>query len=331
MTDLDYSVIAKELAAKIRVDLVTNTAILEQVSYTETCTVRCKFCGSNDVVKNGVRTGNIQYYLCHDCKRTFAGNNALEGMKYPPDRIATAITLFYDGLSIDKIRRRIDDLFHSYTSDSTVYEWIVRYSKIAVDKTKSTHITVGNYWVGDETVLKLDKGVNAWFWDIIDDDTRFLLASHMSLTRTTNDAQILMENALEQAGKIPKIIFTDRLRAYLDGIELTFGSNTKHIQGSPFDVQNNTNKIERFHSTLKSRTEIMRGMQNPKTAMIIMDGWLVNYNYFRPHEGIGNKTPAVAAKSNYPYKNWLDVVTNNSIKGEACRWTKTPLSHQTEQ
>jgi putative transposase len=325
MSDLDYAVIAKELSAKIHVDLVSNTATLEQVNYISTCTVKCKFCGSPNVVKNGVRSGNIQYYLCRSCKRTFAGNNALEGMKYPPDRIATAITLFYDGLSIDKIRRRIDDLYHAYPSDSTVYEWIIRYTKIAVAKTKPTHITVGNYWVGDETVLKLDKGVKVWFWDIIDDETRFLLGSHISLARTIKDAQILMENALYQAGKMPKLIFTDRLAAYLDGIELTFGSKTQHIQGSPFEIENNTNKIERFHSTLKSRTDIMRGMQNPKTAALIMDGWLVNYNYFRPHEALLDlkpkgieKTPAIAAKSDYPYKSWKDVVLAGGIKGEAC-------------
>lgn len=270
------------------------------------------------MVKNGVRTGNIQYYLCRACGRAFAGNNALEGMKYPPDQIATALRLFYEGLSIDKIRRELDSLYHVYPSDSTVYEWVIRYTKIAVDKTKSSKITAGNIWVADETVLKLDKDINGWFFDIIDDDTRFLLASHMSLNRTTKDAQTLMEKALERAGKMPKIVYTDRLRAYLDGIELTFGAYTEHRQGGPFDIQNNTNKIERFHSTLKSRTEIMRGMHNKQTAVLIMDGWLINYNYFRPHESLGNKTPAVAAKSDYPYKNWNDVVTVNSLKVESC-------------
>jgi transposase-like protein len=182
----------------------------------------------------------------------------------------------------------------------------------------ASKITAGNIWVADETVLKLDKDINGWFFDIIDDDTRFLLASHMSLNRTTKDAQTLMEKALERAGKMPKIVYTDRLRAYLDGIELTFGAYTEHRQGGPFDIQNNTNKIERFHSTLKSRTEIMRGMHNKQTAVLIMDGWLINYNYFRPHESLGNKTPAVAAKSDYPYKNWNDVVTVNSLKVESC-------------
>ena len=317
MTTPDYSVIAKELAKKIHVEPVLY-ANLEQVNYTSTCTVKCKFCGSLNVVRNGVRSGNIQYYLCRDCKRTFAGNNALEGMKYPPEQITTAIILFYDGLSIDKIRRRLDDLYHAYPSDSTVYEWILRYTKIAVDKTKDSHIKVGNYWIADETVLKLDQNINGWFWDVIDDETRFLLASHMSLTRTTQDAQKLMEKALERSGKMPKIVFTDGLRAYLDGIELTFGSNTQHVLGNPFDMQYNTNKIERFHSTLKSRTGIMRGMHNKQTAMLIMDGWLVNYNYFRPHESLGDKTPAFAAKSDYPYKGWKDVVMQHSLKVESC-------------
>ena len=236
----------------------------------------------------------------------------------PPEPIAAALRLFYEGLSIDKIRRELDSQYHVYPSDSTVYEWVVRFSRVAVEKTKTCTIKAGDFWVADETVLKLDKNINGWYWDIIDDDTRFLLASHMSFTRTTEDARILMERALERAGKKPKIIFTDRLRAYLDGIELTFGSSTKHIHGSPFDIEYNTNKIERFHSTLKSRTEIMRGMHNKQTAMLIMDGWLINYNYFRPHEGIGNITPASAAKSDYPYKGWIDVVMNNSLKGESC-------------
>jgi tripartite-type tricarboxylate transporter receptor subunit TctC len=59
-------------------------------------------------------------------------------------------------------------------------------------------------------------------------------------------------------------------------------------------------------------------MHNKQTAVLIMDGWLVNYNYFRPHESVGNKPPAVAAKSDYPYKSWKDVVMAGAIKGEAC-------------
>lgn len=289
-------------------------AHLEDVTYTQTISILCKHCGSKNVVKYG-KKGDIQYYLCRDCKRTFAGNDALPGMRYPPDRIATSLRLFYEGLSLDKIRRELDSLYHVYPSDSTVYDWVVRYTKAAIKEAKYSNVKVGSVWIADETVLKLDKDVHVWFWDIIDDATRFLLGSHISLTRTTKDAQALMESALMRAGKVPRIICTDKLAAYLDGIELIFGSDTKHKQGSPFDIANNTNLIERFHSTLKSRTEIMRGMQNPTTAALIMDGWLIYYNFFRPHEALRDllpkgvdKTPAQVAKADYPYKSWLDVV-----------------------
>lgn len=154
---------------------------------------------------------------------------------------------------------------------------------------------------------------NIWCWDIIDADTRFLLATHLSLTRTTKDAQILMEKAEKVANKIPKLILTDSLRAYIDGIELTFGSETKHLQSKPFaraDIS--TNKIERFHSTLKTRTEIMRGLKSLRTAQALLDGWLVHYNYFRTHESLDNKTPGEEAKVKFPFKNWLDVI-------ESCR------------
>lgn len=293
-------------------------ADMEQVSFTTTCTVRCKFCGSENVVKNGVRTGNIQYYKCRKCGRAFAGNNALEGMQYPPEQIATAVGLFYDGLSIDAIRRQLDSLYHVYPSDSTVYYWIVRYTRAAVSNAKMANIKVGGIWIADETVLRLDQHVKAWFWDIIDSETRFLLASHMSLERKTKDARTLMEKALDRAAKPPRIIYTDKLRAYLDGIEMTFGADTKHKQTSPFEVGSSNNLIERFHGTIKARTKVMRGMRNKDTAALVMDGWLINYNFFRPHESLKNKTPGEVAKASFPYKSWLDVIRANALNVQTC-------------
>jgi hypothetical protein len=91
------------------------------------------------------------------------------------------------------------------------------------------------------------------------------------------------------------------------GIELIFGADTKHRQGSPFDVGNNTNRIERFHGTLKSRTKVMRGLHTIESARLFMDGWLVHYNFFRPHMSLKDSTPAVVAGIRCPLRNWKDV------------------------
>jgi hypothetical protein len=52
----------------------------------------------------------------------------------------------------------------------------------------------------------------------------------------------------------------------------------------------------------------MRALKNIESAIEFTDGWLVHYNFFRPHSAIGDKTPAEAAGLQSPYKNWADVV-----------------------
>jgi len=122
-----------------------------------------------------------------------------------------------------------------------------------------------------------------------------------------------MNEARRRAGKSPKTIITDKLAAYLDGIELVFGTDTKHICSKPFTLVNNTNLIERFHGTLKDRTKVMRGLKDIKSARPITEGWLLHYNFLRPHEALKGKTPAEVAGLNYPYRNWQEIVAKREV------------------
>jgi transposase-like protein len=228
-------------------------------------------------------------------------------MKTPIDQVGAAIGMYYEGQSLNKVCRLLNQIYHSYPSDSTVYRWVVRFTKRAVNEAENYKPNVGDLWVADETVLDID-GKNVWFWDIIDAKTRFLLASRLSRSRTIKEATLLMNEAKRRAGKSPKTILTDKLAAYLDGIELVFGADTKHIQSKPFTIENSTNLIERFHGTLKDRTKIMRGLKDIKSARLITEGWLLHYNYIRPHEALKGKTPAEVAGIKYPYHNWEGVV-----------------------
>jgi len=229
-------------------------------------------------------------------------------MKTSTVQIASALSMYYEGMSLNAIRRHLEQTYRNYPSDSTVYEWIVRYTKVAIEAAKGYKPNVGSVWLADETVLKIG-GEKIWFWDIIDQRTRFLLASHMSLTRTTRDAHTLMERASQRANKVPRVVITDKLAAYLDGIEIAFGAETKHIAAKGLTAKTSTNLIERMQGTIKARTKVMRGLKQRKTAKLIMGGFLVHYNFFRPHEGIGNLTPASKAGIKFPFRNWLDIVS----------------------
>jgi putative transposase len=263
----------------------------------------CKSCGSTHVRKYGFYKG-VQRYFCNDCGSKFKNDDTTFHMKTDAKQVTSALSMYYEGMSVKAIRRNLLQEYNNAPSTATIYEWIQKYTQYAIDTEIGYKPEVGNVWVADETVLKLD-GQNAWFWDIIDEKTRFLLASRLSRSRTTRDAQILMDRAIKMAGKAPKVVITDALASYLD---VSYGKGAEHRQGGPFNIENNSNLIERFHGTLKQRTKVMRGLKNFESALEFTKGWLVHYNYLRPHESLQDKTPAEVAGIDYPYKNWADII-----------------------
>jgi hypothetical protein len=103
-------------------------------------------------------------------------------------------------------------------------------------------------------------------------------------------------------------VFTDKLTAYLDGIELAFGADTRHRRTRSIMVENGTQLIGRFHGTLKDCSKAMRSFASEGTAKIVMDGWLAHYNSFRAHHAPKGKTPAEVAGAESPYHNWRDMI-----------------------
>lgn len=271
---------------------------------------RCKFCGSRDLVRYG-RYRGVQRYLCRDCGRKGADNDALPNMKVPPKVIGTALSMYYEGMSFGAIGRQLWQLFHIKPSKSTLYGWVVKYSKVAEKLVSDIKPKTSKTWVVDETALKVGgkkNGKITWFWDIIDEKSRYLIASRLSVTRGTKDAEAVMKRAQSKVRKPPEFIISDKLASYLDGIERVFGADTWHLQSQGFTGRINTNLVERFHGTLKSRTKVMRGMKNRETAKIILSGYLIYYNFLRPHQALKDKTPAEVAGIKFPYTSWDGIV-----------------------
>jgi putative transposase len=282
--------------------------------------VTCKICNSTNTRKYGTYKG-VQNYFCNDCQTKFTGTDALPHSRVSPQYIASALNEFYGGLSFHDIENNIETITDNDISHTAVIKWVNKYTAEAIKQTKDLHPKVGDTWIADETYVRVDKNnkevknpywhdkKEKWvvFWDIIDADTRFLLASHLTTTRNTNDAKVLMDKAYKCAGKMPKVVVTDKLSAYIGGIKQAY-PNAKHIQGNPFELKNDSNLIERFHSSLKERTKVMRAQRNIRTLKRFTDGWLVHYNFFRPHMSLDNRPPAEVAGLKYQYHNWADLV-----------------------
>ena len=294
--------ITVEDVAKLRMSV----AKVEEHHFTEPQPIKCKWCGSVDIKKYGIRDG-VQEYLCLKCGRKFNAKDAPYKKQTPIEQIGLALDTFYDGLSFQDIARNLEHTYNNPVDESTIYRWVMSYTEKAINALGRIRPKVSDTWVVDETVIKVG-GNNWWFWDVIDEDTRFLLASHLSMTRTTRDASALMGKAGNLANKAPKVIISDKLYAYLDGIETVFGADTEHIQSRGMTADINTNLIERFHGTLKERTKVIRGFKTVDTALVILDGFLVHYNFFRPHMTLRNRTPAEVAGIKLAYKTWTEFV-----------------------
>lgn len=257
-----------------------------------TSSINCKYCDSPNVVKYGTFEG-VQRYWCKDCERKFVANDALTKMHTPINVIASAVGMYYGGMPLDSIQRQLAQDYNIRMSESGIYYWVIRFSRDAVNKAKTFKPKTGDTWVCDETVLKVG-GRNVWFFDVIDYDSRYLLATRLALSRTLKDAALVLDNARDACNHTPKRIITDKLSIYPDAVEYVFGSDTKHIASKPFTDVDSTNIIERFHGTLKDRTKVVRGFKNMDTAQLLTDAWLVHYNFMKEHETLGDLPPAVA-------------------------------------
>ena len=56
------------------------------------------------------------------------------------------------------------------------------------------HAQVGDTWVADEMQVVVG-GKKMWNWNVLDEDTRYILASHLSKERNMKAAETVMEKA----------------------------------------------------------------------------------------------------------------------------------------
>lgn len=251
--------------------------------------VRCKVCGSYDTVRDG-RIKYGQRWKCKTCGRKFLANHARYGMKTPFVQVQKAIQLYYEGLSLNAICRYLQKEYHNYPSVSTVYDWVVKYSHEAMVATSKCYPNVSDTWVASETPLNV-LGDQVWLWDVIDTRTRFLLASKLSLRHNICDFYNVMEQAIGKAGKNPKDVITNN-------IPLCF-----EILRYPLMIKYSSRGIECFHEIFHWRSGLMGDLKRLDKVCEFVNGWLIYYNYFRPHKSLGGKTPSEMADINYVYKD----------------------------
>ena len=262
-------------------------------------------------MKVGLRNGQ-QRYLCRNCKKKFRANGKAEGRRMDAEMMGSAIRDFYTGKSYKQIAEGLKEEYDiPEPSKATIYEWVRDYTDEAKELTADMKAQVGDEWVADEMAVKVG-GWQMWNWNVMDTKTRYILATHLSRTRTKGAGIKTMEKAKAAAGKDPKTIKTDKLTSYRPAITKVF-PDTLHIKAQGLTSSLNNNMSERLQGTYRSREKTLRGLDSMESAQRYLDGWTITYNHMRGHEALKNDTPGKRAKADPPFTEWADVVKGDAV------------------
>lgn len=285
--------------------------IKQKISIKDTDIQGCKFCHSTNITKYGIKN-NKQVYFCKGCQRRFVNNIDFENMKYNPKIIALTLDLYFKGVSLRKISHHLKEFYDLDISYKSVYNWIEKYVGIMNQYVNSIQPEIGEVWHTDEMMVNIG-GNWEYLWNVIDEHTRFQLASVVSKERHVRDARMVFQKAKKNAGgRKPKYIVTDGLQSYKPAVNkefLTSHNETEHLWNAGLQHHPNNNHVERLHGTIRQREKVMRGVKIESTP--IVEGHRLYYNFIKPHEALDEKTPSEEAGITIEGKDkWLTLMHN---------------------
>ncbi len=290
----------------------------------------CEKCRSSAVVRTGVRrnkSGAVRRYLCRTCGTSFCGREGYLKRRSDPELIAKALDLYFRGVSLRQVAAHFAQSYGLSVSPMTVYRWIVHYSKLASEWMSGQRAKVGETWHVDERFVNVD-GETRYLWNVMDSETRFLLASRISKGRGIPEARAAFKEAKEATDVRPTEIRSDGYPGYPEAIRHEFG-RWRQAGDAPKDPKSpdfsrstwsphrvvpsirspeSNNILERLNGTSKDRTKTMRAYDNLSGASALSEGWKVHYNLVRDHLALGT-TPGVAAGlAPIPGFRWREII-----------------------
>jgi len=260
----------------------------------------CSYCNAEDLIKSGMRKtqlGKKQRYECKKCKKRFV-LSPIPKIKGNVKLVCLAMDCYYKGLSYRDISDQFKQFYNLSISHETIRTWVLKFSKVMEKYTKTIKPNIKGNWNADETLILTKRGKTKtqnseydYVWNVIDNKSKFLLASiNSGRSRNKKDARKVMTEALEQNGKIPFKIITDRNPSYQDGIRKTFRNygaerKVKHTSIVGKRKKINNNAVESHHTQQKEFHKVKRGVKETQTYQ---DGFKVFHNFVR--ENVKDKT-----------------------------------------
>jgi hypothetical protein len=206
-----------------------------------------------------------------------------------------------------------DMLYEQYgysPSKSVISKWIRKYTNLAVINFKDDIPETGKLWLVYGINVALHCIRKAWVYIVVDLQTRYLLASRLVFSMQSDEVKIVIHEAKRKAGKMPDRVITNIHSSLKEKLKpsLQFDTEQKKINLLVNDGYDFNSIVKYYHAKLRDRVDNISAFKYPQGLIHYIEGWTIDYNYFKPLKSLNGKTPAEAAGIKYDVKSWADVV-----------------------
>src|SRR5271169_6479275 len=257
------------------------------------------------------------FYRWYDRYRV-GGPEALSDHRSRPDRVWNRIpedirrqivdlALETPELSPRELAVRFTDERKYFVSEASVYRLLKAHDLItspayivikAAAEFKDKTTAPNQLWQTDFTYFK----ITGWGWcylsTVLDDFSRFIVASKLCTTMKAQDVTATLDLALPASG-LDKMTVVHRPRLLSDNGSSYVAADLakwldqqemEHVRGAPYHPQTQ-GKIERWHQTLKNRI-LLEHYYLPGDLERQVAAFVTHYNHARYHDSLDNLPPA---------------------------------------
>jgi transposase-like protein len=232
-------------------------------------------------------------------------------MKTPIWIISLALNLYYEGMSPGAIQSEINQQHGAIYAQSTIYNWIIRFSEEAVRQAKSFQQETGDkLFLGITTAGTIHH--RFWFLDVFDTNSKFLLASCLSETGAEQEAIGFILSYLFTGLKKPDIPFLVVLSDAFNIDSFTKKEKELELQDKVKFVKADKTMQGQFDKILKKRARVVHSFKRIDKARTLTESWRLYYNFIAGNNARGRVSPAQKT-GKIPFRKWKDVISQSSI------------------
>ncbi len=281
----------------------------------------CPICGSSNIKKHQnqkrKRKGEIEKYKCNDCGSVFLDYmNNLKWTHFSADDVAVIVTQLVSGTTHSNICR----IMSEFSSTDHLNQHTTRIDRKTITniagnvadlmrkfESKVLKLEKSREWQIDEIFQKKGNGNHFKIINVIDVDTRYILATHVSESRGLKDALAALSKAINNARELPEVLKCDGHVEYKKAAERLI-SGVK-IQSVPKSKDfSHINVIEGTQNRMRGTISRRKTYKSMKNLQNLADIFRFDHNFFFRKENV-NKPPVTHAGIDLPSNlTWKKII-----------------------